>query len=42
MLKLKNVLTQFADLPPELTDEDSKFVPLASEDSNYGPPVSSG
>lgn len=29
------------DLPTELDDE-SKFVPLNSEDPNYGPPVSSG
>ncbi|KAL1532150.1 hypothetical protein AAHA92_32196 [Salvia divinorum] len=40
-IKLKHRISRASseDLPPELTDEDSKFVPLASEDSNYGPPA---
>ncbi|XP_042037021.1 uncharacterized protein LOC121783048 isoform X1 [Salvia splendens] len=40
-LKLEHRISRASseDLPPELTDEDSKFVPLASEDSNYGPPA---
>ncbi|XP_057798885.1 uncharacterized protein LOC131014807 isoform X1 [Salvia miltiorrhiza] len=41
-LKLKHRTSRASseDLPSELA-EDSKFVPLTSEDSNYGPPVSS-